>query len=146
MAHFGARAGGEDEGDDAEDEGEAGHEDGAEAEVGGFDGGFGGGHLGVVFLLLLGELDNEHGVFHAHASEDDEADLGKDVVVHVAEPDGGDAAEEAHGDDEDDGGGECETLVFGRVGEADEQDAEEEDEEGWSCRRLCSWNAISVHS
>ena len=53
----------------------------------------------------------------------------KMLSSQAAEIDAGDAAEEAHGDDQDDGRGEREAFIFGGVGEEDEQDAEGEDDE-----------------
>ena len=62
----------------------------SQAQTGGFNGGVRGSHAGLVFLLLLGELDDQHRVFHAHSRQHDKADLGEDVVLHRAQPDAGD--------------------------------------------------------
>ena len=78
---FGAGAGGDEEGDDAEDEGEGGHEDGPEAEAGGTEGGLERSLAGFPFLALhFGELDDEDGALGGETDEEDDADLGVDVI------------------------------------------------------------------
>lgn len=127
LAHFGAGAGGEDEGDDAQDEGEGGHQNGAETETAGF--GDGGEAVFAGVFELFGEFDDEDGVLAGESDEDDEADLGEDVVVEAAQIDAADGGEQAHGDDEDDGEGEGPALVLRGEGQEDEEHAQGENEE-----------------
>src|SRR5713101_7499589 len=46
----------------------------------------------VMFLLLLGKFDDQHGVLHTHSRQHHKPDLSKDVLVQVAGPDRSDAA------------------------------------------------------
>jgi len=135
LSHLCASARRKDERHDAKNESEAGHEDGTQAQPSRLDGRLGCGHPGVVLLLLLGEFHDEHRVLHAHASQHHEPDLREDIVVHVPGPHAGDAAEQTHGHDEDDGGRKGEALIFRRVSEPDEKNAERKDEE----RRIPGW-------
>ena len=53
--------------------------------------------------------------------------MGEDVVVLPGKIDAREGAEEAHGDDEDDGEGEAPAFILGGEDEEDEEDAERED-------------------
>ena len=130
VASEGSGAGGEVEGHDAEDEGDRGHEDGAKAELGGDDGSVD--DALAVFELLLGELDDEDGVFGGEADEHDQADLNVDVVDQAARRDQRERAEDRHGDGEQDDEGQREALVLGGESEIDDEQAEAEDDDGFA--------------
>ena len=114
----------------AEDEGERGHEDGAQAKLGGFDGGVDDG--AALGAQLLGELDDEDGVFGGETDEHDEADLAVDVVGEAAQGYGEQRAEDGHGHGEQDDEGQREALVECGEGEIDDEDAEAEDDDGFA--------------
>src|SRR5205814_5935692 len=80
----------------------------------------------VAVLNLFREFDDEDGVLASESDEHNEADLGKDVVLHRAEPDTVDRAEQTHRDNENDRERQRPTLVKGREQEKNEQHAERE--------------------
>ena len=80
----------------------------------------------VAILNLFRELDDEDGVLTGEADKHDEADLGEDVVLHRAQPDAADRAEDAHRHDEDDRQWQRPAFVLRREQEEDEENAERE--------------------
>jgi len=123
-----AGSSGDDEGEDAEDEGERRHEDGAETKFGGLDGGFGDG--ASLAEELLGELDDEDGVFGGEADEHHQADLAVDVVGESPHGNRAKCPENCHGHGEQDDEGEREAFVLSGQGQIDDQEAESEDDDG----------------
>ena len=69
---------------------------------------FDGGGLGFAAFAfeIAGKLDDQDGVLAGEADEDEEADLGEDVVFTAREPHAGDCREQAHRHDQDDGEGQ----------------------------------------
>jgi len=100
-AHFGSGSGADDEGINPGDEGDGGHEDGAETQAAGFEGGLE--RAFAVVVALFGELDDEDGVFTGESDQNDEADLGEDVVVATGEMHADEGKEQADGHNQDDG-------------------------------------------
>ena len=125
LAHFGTGAAAENQRKNAENEGEGGHQDRAQAEAAGFDRG-GEAIFPIAILNLFGELDDEDGVLAGEADEHDEADLGEDVVLHRAQPDAADRAEQTHRDDQNDRERQRPAFVKRREEKEDEENAERE--------------------
>ena len=86
-------------------------------------------------LLIFGELDDEDGVLAGEADQHHEADLGQDIVVHAAQPDPGDGAEQTQGHDQNDGQRQHPAFVLRRKHQEDEQHADGKDEAARRCRR-----------
>lgn len=124
LAHLGSSAIGEHERKHAEDEGEASHQNGAQTKAAGFDGGFYAVH--AIVLKLLGEFDDEDGVFGRETDEHDETDLREDVVIQPAQPHAADGGKQAHGHDQNDGDGHAPAFILRGEHEEDEDDAERE--------------------
>ena len=125
LAHFSAGAFAENQRKDTENEGEGSHQDRTQSEAAGFDGS-GEAILAVAILDLFRELDDEDGVFAGEADEHDKADLREDVVLHRAQPDAADRAEQTHRDDEDDRERQRPAFVERREEKEDEENAERE--------------------
>ena len=53
-------------------------------------------------LLVFRKLDDKDSVLAGKADQHHKPNLGQNVVVHAAEPDAGDGAEQTHGYDQDD--------------------------------------------
>ena len=66
----------------AHNEGERGHQNGTQTDSGGFHGGFEA--VKAALLPLLREFHDQNGVLAGKSHQDDKADLGEDIVVHVA--------------------------------------------------------------
>ena len=64
-----------------ENEGDRGHEDGAQTQLGGFDGGID--NASSLTQQLLGELDDENGVFGGETDKHDQANLNVDVIYQA---------------------------------------------------------------
>src|SRR5258708_10502529 len=77
----GAGAGGAYQGENAEDEGEGGHEYRPQSEAGGFD--YSVDDSAAFFAVGLCEFDDQDRVFCAQADDENEANLGIDVVIHA---------------------------------------------------------------
>src|SRR5207302_9119620 len=81
----------------------------------------------VAVLNSFREFDDEDGVLASESDEHNEADLGEDVVLHRAEPDTVDRAEQTHRDNENDCERQRPAFVKGREQKKNEQNAERED-------------------
>ena len=79
---------------DTENEGEGSHQDRAQSQAAGFDRG-GEAIFAVAILDLFREFDNEDGVLAGEPDEHDEADLREDVILHRAQPNAADRAEQS---------------------------------------------------
>ena len=77
---------------------------------------------------LVGELDDENRVLCRQTDQQDEADLGVDVVVEAPGQGQNRGAEDRHRHREDDAEGQGPTLVLGGQEEVDEDDGQREDE------------------
>mgnify|MGYP007026932923 CR=1 FL=1 len=124
LAHLGSGSGGEHEREHAEDEGEAGHQNRAQTQSAGLHSGFDAVHAFI--LKLLGELDDEDGVFGCEADKHDEADLREDVVVEPAQPHAADGGKQAHGHDQNDGDGHAPAFILRGEHKEDKDDAKRE--------------------
>ncbi len=125
LAHFGAGALAEHEWEDTENEGEGSHQDRAQAQAASLDRSRET-ILAVAILDLLRELDDEDGVLAGESDQHDEADLREDVVLHRAQPNAADRAEQAHRHDENDGERQRPALVKRGEHQEDEEHAERE--------------------
>src|SRR4029077_7525762 len=109
----------------AEDERERRHQDWTQSKTARFDRG----SEPIFFVAILnffGEFDNQDGVLASESDQHNEADLGEDVVLHRAQPDAVDRAEQTHRDDENDGERQRPAFVQSGKQEEDEQHAERE--------------------
>src|SRR5438874_13118577 len=122
LTHLGPRPGRARERQHAEDERERCHQDRPEAEPARLD--CGGEAVLARLLLLLGELDDEHGVLRGEPDQRDEADLCDQVVVHAAQPRAEERERQAHRRDQDDREWQRPALVLGGMDEKDEEDTE----------------------
>src|SRR5881409_2673103 len=111
LAHLGAGSGRARERQHAQDERERGHQDRPEAEPARLDGGREA--VLALLLLLLGELDDEHGVLRGQPDQRDEADLRDEVVVQAAQPRAEERERQAHRCDQDDRERQRPALVLG---------------------------------
>ena len=83
---------------------------------------------------LLGELDDQDGVFGGESDEHDETDLAVDVVGVAAQGYGEQRAEHGHGHGQQDDEGQREALIESGEGEIDDENAEAEDDDGFAGR------------
>ena len=81
----------------------------------------------VAILDLLRELNDQDGVLAGKPNEHNETDLREDIILHRAQPDTVDRAEQTHWDDENDGEWQRPAFVKRREQKKNEQDAERED-------------------
>ena len=81
-------------------------------------------------LFLPGELHDEDGVLAGQPDQDDQANLGEDVVVGTLEPDAHHGTEQGHGHNEEDDQRQTEAFVLGRQHQKNQQDAQREDVHG----------------
>src|SRR6202030_995137 len=93
LAHFRAGAFAEHQRKNTEDESKRSHQDRTETQTSSFDR-RGEAIFFIAILDLLGELDNEDGVLTGESDQHDKADLGKDVVLHRAQPNAADRTEQ----------------------------------------------------
>src|SRR6266446_10108155 len=80
----------------------------------------------ITILNLFREFDDQDGVLASESDQDNKTNLSKDVVLHRAQPDTVDRAEQAHRDDENDRERERPAFVKGGEQEKNEQNAERE--------------------
>ncbi len=137
-AAFGTGAEADGDGEDAGDGGEGSHEDGAEAYESGLEHGLAWGC--ALFALLVGELDEEDGVFGDHTDEEYESDLAEEVDIHggdwgpesflspeVEEVDQAEGSGTREGEGEHDREGVDEAFELGGEHHVDDDDGEAED-------------------
>src|SRR5947207_1164499 len=134
LAHLGAGSGRARERQHAQDERERGHQDRPEAEPARLDGGREA--VLALLLLLLRELDDEHGVLRGQPDQRDEADLRDEVVVQAPQPGAEEREGQAHRCDQDDRERQRPALVLGGMDEEYEEDAERKDEDRGVAREL----------
>src|SRR5438876_11186466 len=133
-AHLGAGSGRARERQHAKDERERGHQDRPEAEPARLDGGREA--VLALLLLLLRELDDEHGVLRGQPDQRDEPDLLEEVVVQAPQPRAEERERQAHRCDKDDRERQRPALVLGGMDEEHEEDAERKDEDRGVAREL----------
>src|SRR5437870_7755939 len=134
LAHLGAGSGRARQRQHAQDERERGHQDRPEAEPARLDGGCEA--VLALLLLLLGELDDEHGVLRGQPDQRDEADLRDEVVVQAPQPRAEERERQAHRCDQDDRERQRPAFVLGGMDEGYEEDAERKDEDRGVAREL----------
>ena len=92
--------------------------------------------MALFLLALAGELDDQDGVLGGQADQDDEADLGQDVVVQPHEIDPGDRGQKAHRHDQHHGQRHGHALIERREQEEDEHHGQDENQRPGVSRRL----------
>jgi len=123
LAHFCTGAFAENKRKHTKDEGKRGHQDRTQSKTARFD--CGGETIFLVAILdLLREFDDQDRVFASEPNQHDKTDLGENVVLHRAQPDTVDRAEQTHRDDQNDGERQRPTFVKRREQEKNEEDAE----------------------
>src|SRR5205823_7426477 len=125
LPHFRAGARTNDQRNDTKDERERSHQDRAQSKTTRFDRG-GETVFLVAILNLFCEFDDKDRVLTSESNQHNEADLGKDVVLHRAQPDTVDRAEETHRNDQNDCEWQRPTLVKRREQQKNEQNRSEE--------------------
>src|SRR5262249_51378643 len=127
VPHFRSRAAREDERNDAHDEREGRHQDGTEPQAAGLQRGL---YRVVALLLELArEFHDQNRVLAREPDQDEQTDLGEDVVVALGEPHPADREQQAQRDDQDHRQRQREALVLGGQHQEYQQDAQREDED-----------------
>src|SRR5438445_10456695 len=90
----------------------------------------------VAILDLFSEFDDQDGVLTSESDEHNEADLREDVVLHRAEPDTVDRAEQTHRDNENDCERQRRAFAKGREPKNNEPHTESENENRASAGEL----------
>ncbi len=80
----------------------------------------------VAILDLFSEFDDQDRVLTSEPDEHNEADLGKDVVLHRTQPDAADGTEQTHRDNENDRQRQQPTFIQRGKEKEDEENAERE--------------------
>ena len=102
LPHFRTGAGAKNKRKDTKNESKGSHKNRAQSKSAGFDGG-GEAVFLISILDLLRELNDQDGVLAGKPNEHNETDLREDIILHRAQPDTVDRAEQTHWDDENDG-------------------------------------------
>jgi len=100
-AHFRAGSGAGDQRVDAGDEGDGSHQDRTQAESGGRQRRLGRSHAFILFLA--NKFHDQNRIFTGEADQHDQADLSENIIIAVDQAHADERAEQAHGNDEDDG-------------------------------------------